>query len=148
MAPGIAELPGAPFVLIRLVRTCPRRSARSAMWRWMMTQQHPTGSRVGRHDAGQAVGLILISVALVAACAMGMIAAARHVSDRSRAQSAADAAALAGVDGGRAVSMQAARRNDATLISFERGGDSTGFTVTVEVAVGDEHALARASSVP
>lgn len=113
-----------------------------------MTQRRPTGPRVGQRDAGQAIGLILISVALVAACAVGMIAAARHVTDRSRAQSAADAAALAGVDGGRAESMQAARRNDATLISFERGGDSTGYTVTVEVVVGEEHALARASSVP
>lgn len=99
-------------------------------------------------DRGQAIGLVLISIVLIAAAAMGMVAVSRHVTERGAAQTAADAAALAGVDGGSGASAEAARRNGARLISFERGGDDQGFVVTVEVAVGDEHALARASSEP
>lgn len=102
-----------------------------------------------RHgDAGQAIGLVLIAIAFVAAAGMGVIAVSRHLTDRSVAQTAADAAALAGVEGGAAAAGAAARRNRAQLIEFDRGGGVSGFIVTVEVTVGTEHAVARASSEP
>ncbi|MCU1394230.1 MAG: hypothetical protein JWM34_2658 [Ilumatobacteraceae bacterium] len=99
-------------------------------------------------DRGQAIGLVLISIVLVALVAGAMVRVSRHVTDRGRAQTAADAAALAGVNGGSAAAANAAARNGAVLIEFDRRAVADGFAVDVEVAIGDEHAVARASSGP
>lgn len=63
---------------------------------------------------------------------------------RQRAQLAADAAALAGVEGGPAAASRLAGANGGQLRSFRRAGD----VVVVEVTVGDARALARASDGP
>lgn len=104
--------------------------------------------RARGEDIGQAIGLVLISIALIGAVAVGVVRLSRHVTRRALAQTAADAAALAGVDGGERAAEAAAGRNGASLQGFERNAASDGFMVTVDVAVGDEHAVARASSGP
>ena len=60
---------------------------------------------------------------------LGRIGAAGTVT--ARAQSVADVAALAGVDGGRAAAIAVARRNGARLTSFE--DDDGRITVTVRL---------------
>ncbi|MCU1366044.1 MAG: hypothetical protein JWN39_1683 [Ilumatobacteraceae bacterium] len=100
------------------------------------------------NDAGQAIGLVLISIALIGGAAVGIVRVSRHVTQRALAQTAADAAALAGVAGGELAASAAAGRNGAALQGFERGTEGDGFVVTVDVSVGDEHAVARASSGP
>jgi uncharacterized membrane protein len=71
---------------------------------------------------------------------LGQIGAAG--TEAARAQSVADVAALAGVDGGREASTVVARRNGASLMSFE---DDDG-RVTVSVRLGPALAEATATS--
>jgi hypothetical protein len=62
--------------------------------------------------------------------------------DASRAQAAADAAALAAIDGGTAAAARLADRNGARLVSVSRVGDDVVVVVDVEGAT----ATARASA--
>ena len=98
-----------------------------------------------RGDRGQAAILL---VAVVATLAVVLAAALAdfggHVLDRSRAQHAADAAALASLDGGVVAASELARRNGAVLVSWQRGPGPD--EVTVVVRVGDSTATARASN--
>jgi hypothetical protein len=105
-------------------------------------------ARCHRRDRGQAVGLVVMSIALIGMFAVGIASMATRLTERSRAQNAADAAALAGVTGGSAAASTAAGRNGARLVSFVDVQGGQGVVVTVEVVVGDEHAIARASSEP
>ena len=98
-------------------------------------------------DAGQSSVLVLVvalalGVALIAALAdFGAVA-----QDRTRAQTAADAAALASLDGGATAAHDFAARHGATVVSWSRGpGDHE---VTVRVRFGDSTAIARASNAP
>ena len=97
-----------------------------------------------QRDDGQAVMLLLSAVALasVSIAALGHFAV--RVVDRGRSQTAADAAALAGAEGGRAAASRLAMRNGATLVEFAQVGD----VVTVVVAVGGERARAAATIRP
>jgi uncharacterized membrane protein len=97
-----------------------------------------------RSDRGQSVLLVLVVVVLVALLAVGFVQAADVVLDRQRAQTAADAAALAGLQGGRSAAAQLAAANGAVLVSFAREGA----TVTVVVSVDEVRARARASNGP
>jgi len=101
-----------------------------------------------RADRGQALGLVVMSIALIGMVAVGIASVSTRLTQRSQAQNAADAAALAGVTGGSTAASTAAGRNGATLLSFADVQGGQGVVVTVEVAVGDEHAIARASSEP
>lgn len=95
-------------------------------------------------DRGQAVMLVL---ALVAVMATAMVAAGRfgaHTVRIEQAQVAADAAALAGVVGGRPAAADLARRNGGVLVAFSSSGDD----VIVSVAVGEATATARATRAP
>ncbi len=101
--------------------------------------------------------LLVLVVALAVLVAVGAGQAARAVIDRGRAQAAADAAALAGVHGGRAAAVRLASANGATLVSYAEvaGGRGSVFpaaastmTVTVVVLVGDVRASARATNGP
>ncbi len=87
---------------------------------------------------------IMVSLAIVAAVAMAVITFTIGLIDRQRAQTAADAAALAGVHGGQSVSAQLAAANGATLVAWSRSGRS----VTVTVVTGDTTASARATDEP
>lgn len=69
--------------------------------------------------------------------------------DRQRAMAAADAAALAGVTGGRSAASALATANGAVLVAWdERAGPDAAVTVTVTVAVDGRQATARATDGP
>ncbi len=95
-------------------------------------------------DRGQAVVLLL---AVVVMAALSVVAVGRfgaRVIDRGRAQTAADAAALAATSGGRLAAERLASSNGGRLISYEASGDS----VIVVVDVAGERAAARATDGP
>jgi hypothetical protein len=99
-------------------------------------------------DAGQAVGLVVIAIGMIGTLGLGLTAVATRMTDRSRAQTAADSAALAGVTGGAAAASTLAARNGGALVSFVERQVVGGVEVTVQVTVGDERAQARASDAP
>ncbi len=104
-------------------------------------------TRRAHGDRGQSAVMLLIVVAVMAwalAAALANFGAA--VGERTRAQTAADAAALASLDGGRSAASQLAVANGATVVSWSRGPGSDQVTVTVRV--GDSHATARATNAP
>jgi hypothetical protein len=78
---------------------------------------------------------------LVAAASMG-----RTVIDRQRAQTAADAAALASLDGGQIGAVEFATRHGGEVVSWRVGPGPD--EVTVVVRVGAATAIARASDAP
>lgn len=95
-------------------------------------------------DRGQALPLVLIVIALTIAVLAAAGVAAQRVSDRNRAQTAADAAALEGVSGGRAGAATLAAANGATLVSFATNGP----VVTVTVVRRGVYSTARATNGP
>lgn len=66
--------------------------------------------------------------------------------DRIRAQTAADAGALAGLAGGPARATELAARHGATVVSWRTGPGPDGVTVTVRI--GDATAVASATDAP
>lgn len=93
-----------------------------------------------RRDAGQIVpkmALVLFAVVIVA---MVVIRLGLQVDRRARAQSAADAAAIAGATEGEDIAGSVTEANGATLESFVVRGSE----VEVVVRLGDERATARA----
>ncbi len=101
-------------------------------------------------NSGQAAVLVIITVVVIMALAWGVVTLSVRAAHRSRAQTAADAAALAGVRGGSTEAARAAMLNGATMIDFMGSGLTNGDSVTVKVTVslGDETATALASNVP
>ena len=95
-------------------------------------------------DLGQAIVLVLALVVIAVVCAVAMGRFSARLVDQQQAQLAADAAALAGVVGGRAAAERLATANDGVLTNFVVTGDE----VVVEVQVGDESAQARATRAP
>jgi hypothetical protein len=87
-------------------------------------------------------GLALVGLAAVLTMAVGELAG--DVIDATRARTAADAAALAGVTGGRTAAVRLAARNGGAVIAWARAGQ----TVTLTVRVGDAVATARATDEP
>ena len=93
-------------------------------------------------DTGQASILLLLVVA-VGVLAMVLIGVVGEVArDRARARTAADAAALAGVSGGREAADAVARQNGGELEAWRTAGGSTEVTVRVG------HARATATARP
>jgi hypothetical protein len=97
-----------------------------------------------RNDRGQAVVLLLAVVVLAALAVIAVGLFGRRIVDHARAQTAADAAALAAVVGGRPAAERFAAGNGGRLIGFAQSGDE----VTVTVEVGGERAAARATDGP
>jgi hypothetical protein len=95
-------------------------------------------------DRGQAVVLLVTVVAIAALVVVGVGEFSARVIDRGRAQTAADAAALAATSGGRAAAARLAADNGARLIGYAEAGD----TVTVVVDVDGRQATARATDGP
>ena len=85
------------------------------------------------------VAIVLAAMTAVATAELGVA-----MVQRQRAQLAADAAALAGVDGGAAAAARLARANGGRLLGFARSG----WVVTVTVGVGDATARASATDGP
>lgn len=88
--------------------------------------------------------MLFVGAALFVAVLGALVSFGGHVTDRTRAQSAADAAALAGVTGGVGVATGLAERHGATLVSFVDHGDR----VTVTVRLDDSTATASATDAP
>jgi hypothetical protein len=103
---------------------------------------------VGRakDERGQATPLALavMVVAIVLVVAVGELGG--NLVDAGRARTAADAAALAGVEGGREASARVAVANGGTLVSWSRRPDGGGLLVTVTVRVGRASATAAATN--
>jgi hypothetical protein len=97
--------------------------------------------RVVEDERGQAVPLAAALVAMAAMLVLGIGVMAHDVGDAGRARSAADAAALAGVEGDRAASASVAGANGGVLVSWSRVGRD----VIVRVRVGAVTASARAT---
>jgi hypothetical protein len=100
-----------------------------------------------RADAGSAAILVLVvSVVLGTALMSGLAQLGSTVRDRMHAQSAADAAALGSLEGGRSWAASLASANGADLVSWVAGPGPG--EVTVVVAVGEVTATARATNAP
>jgi hypothetical protein len=88
--------------------------------------------------------LVLAVVALMVVCAAATAHFAARVVEHEQAQVAADAAALAGLTGGRSSAAHLAAANDAVLVSFTMIDDD----VQVVVRVGDASATSSATRAP
>lgn len=105
--------------------------------------------RSDRHaDVGQAIGLVVIAIVLIASIAIAMASVGSRLVERSAAQNAADAAALAGAFGGRADAEVIANRNGGNLVSFRLERLGPDVVIDVTVRIGGETASARASTAP
>jgi hypothetical protein len=91
-------------------------------------------------DGGQVAPLLALVVVVAVVVALGLGRLGAVVVDRAAARTAADAAALAGVDGGRAAADQLARANHGVVEQFVVVGPDT----EVTVRVGRARATARA----
>ena len=94
-----------------------------------------------RSEQGSFLPLLALGLALVVLAALVLGALARATTERARAQTAADAAALAAVVEGEEAAVELARANGGELLELRvEGGDSV-----VEVRVGRAVAQARAA---
>lgn len=84
------------------------------------------------------------SLAVVLGLTVGVARLGRAVVDAARAQTAADAAALAALEGGETQARRTAERNGAVVVVCRCGGDP----VEVVVSIGSAEATARASRLP
>ena len=98
-----------------------------------------------RDDTGQAVPLVAALVAVAASLTVAVGALAGDVIDVARAQTAADAAALASLEGGRPAAVRLAARHGASIETWSRHAGQEGMSVTVTVRVGDAVRTARAT---
>ena len=98
-------------------------------------------------DDGQAaVALVTMVAVLFVALVVALGAFGGRSLDRTRAQTAADAAALASLDGGRSAARRLAEVHDAHLVSWTPGPGPD--EVSVVVRLGDATATARATNAP
>ncbi len=98
-----------------------------------------------RRDPGSmAVATVLVALALTTAILTALVPWSAELGERQRARTAADAAALAGVTGGRVGSARLAAANGGTLVGWRIVGDD----VIVTVEVGGHRASARATDGP
>lgn len=95
---------------------------------------------MGSQDRGQVMPLMLAVVALAAVVLMALVPLAQAAGERSRARTAADAAALAGAAEGEAAARDIAAANGAEVVGWRAEGTD----VWVEVVLGDARARARA----
>ncbi len=97
------------------------------------------------HDRGSAFVLtVLVGLAVTSAALAALVPWLDELGDRERARNAADAAALAGVTGGKPAATALAEANGGVLIAWRRDGS----VVTVAVRVDDQVAEARATNGP
>ena len=96
----------------------------------------------GRGERGQAAILVVVVATVIgAAVLVGLGGLGRDLVDRARAQTAADAAALASLEGGRAAATRLAAAHGAVIVAWSGGEDE----VTVTVRRGRARATARAT---
>ena len=90
------------------------------------------------------VFVVLVAMGFTVAAGAGLSQLSRDLIDVTCARSAADVAALASLEGGRAAAEELATTNGATVVSWAQVGSD----VVVEVRVGDAVATARATIAP
>lgn len=99
------------------------------------------------NDRGNAALMVMmIATAVAMALSVAVLALGGHMIDRVRAQTAADSAALAALQGGRGAAEALAHRHGAVLLSVATVADER--RVIVVVRVGDSTATAAASDAP
>ncbi len=91
-------------------------------------------------ERGQILPLIAVLVLVMGVLSLGLGRVGHAAVSRARAQTAADAAALAGAADGRGAAEALAQENGARLDKYEELGSS----VRVHVSIGDAKAVARA----
>lgn len=84
---------------------------------------------------------VLTAVIVLAAARLG-----GSVVDRTRAQTAADAVALAGVTHGRAMAERIAAEHDAVIVTWRANGPPAAIEVVVDVRYDGQRASARATN--
>jgi hypothetical protein len=100
-----------------------------------------------RSDQGQAAAMVLaLAAGMLVALTSATLAVGGQMIDRTRAQTAADAAALGSLRGGRAAARALADEHGATLVSYTSGPNPG--QVTVVVRLGETTAAAAASDAP
>lgn len=97
-----------------------------------------------RDRGSMLVLVVFVGLAITAAVLFALMPVLVDLTHREQARSAADAAALAGVTGGRAAASAVASANDAELV----GWSTSGRDVTVAVRVGEQVVTARATDAP
>lgn len=95
-------------------------------------------------DGGQAMPLAIAAVVVAGLLTIALGSMAGDVVDSARAQTAADAAALASIEGGRAAASDMAVENGGSVVSWSQQGA----VFTVSVRIGDAVAVARATGGP
>ncbi len=108
------------------------------------TRSRTSAAGRSRADRGSAVLAVTSVVVLSGLVALATVRLGVAMVQRTCARTAADAAALAAVEGGPAAAGRLAAANGGRLVSFGAGVDS----VTVSVRCGDASAVARASNGP
>jgi hypothetical protein len=103
---------------------------------WSRPRRPGSGSQSGSATPTMLAVMVVIAVAIV-----GLAQAGRHGMDTASAQTAADAAALAGSLDGRSAAQSLASANGAELIAYEERSDGS---VDVSVRIGRAVAHARA----
>jgi len=88
--------------------------------------------------------VVFVGLAITAMTVFALMPLLVDLTHRQQARSAADAAALAGVTGGRPAAASLASENDAELV----GWSTNGREVTVHVRVGEQVVVARATDAP
>ena len=97
-----------------------------------------------RDRGSMLVLVVFVGVAITLAVMLTVTPVLGDLIDRQQARSAADASALAGVNGGMTASSELASANGAALVAWSRHGRQ----VTVRVQVGAQVAVARATDEP
>lgn len=106
-------------------------------------------STTNRRDVGQATVAVVMAVSVgFAATAMALATMGSGLVDRTRAQTAADAVALASLVGGRSSGVELAERHGATVVSWTPLDLGDARAVQVVIRLGDATATARATDAP
>jgi hypothetical protein len=92
-------------------------------------------------DEGQALPLIVVAVLVAAVAALALGRLGTRAIGSARAQTAADAAALAGVRGGYPAASRLAEANGARLVWFTLNGREVRVRVEADDAVAEAHAV-------
>jgi hypothetical protein len=114
-----------------------------------MHMEVDVGSTPNRRDVGQAAAVVVMAVSAVfASTAMALSTMGSGLVDRTRAQTAADAVALASLVAGRTSGVALADRHGATVVSWTSHDDGDGRAVEVVIRLGGATATARATDRP
>jgi hypothetical protein len=107
-------------------------------------ERHGRRRRGTPTERGQATLLVIAVATIVVVLIVAVARLGALVTVVEQAQVAADAAALAAVDGGPAAASRLARANGATVVAFRQEGDE----VVVTVDLDGRRATARAARAP